>query len=36
MQTAKNPLRISQGSIELDDIVSDLQETESQTSSNFV
>jgi hypothetical protein len=29
MQTAKNPLRISQGSIDLDDIISDLNESES-------
>lgn len=29
MQTAKHPLRISQGSIELDDIESDLQDSES-------
>lgn len=35
MQTAKNPLRISQGSIELDDIVSDLQDSESTTSLNL-
>lgn len=36
MQTGKNTLRISQGSIPLDDIISDLNDDESVTSLNMM